>query len=214
MDHVTIYDEYDQPWLIWEDDEIYREACEAQADEVNSNPKVNGQWPKVTWPIRKLTGGRGWGWWSVFAAMEDVEHQLEQLMPNPGKHTLIERGKEYTPQELESLLQDFGGYLSLLHVMLGKNAGSAHALKQGYNASIQVGLANQEAKQGSVTAREGELLADNELLKQTKRMQIQSESIMEMLKGWVDAYENAWNTVSRMITVQMGEAAMSTNRHL
>lgn len=209
MKFIIVHDEYDQRWKIFEDDgAIYLEA-ERQFNELNQ--LVDN--PKIVWPIRFLTENRGWGWWTVWAAVDEVEKSLETFMPNPAKTLLIEE-REYTPTELQDLLQKLGSHLATLHSLLGKNYATAHALKEGFNGAVKVGIAQLEgSKTRTVKDKEGQLMAGNELLRQTKRMQIQSDSVAIMLKGWVDSYEIAWQTISRIITLKMGEASLQTGRH-
>lgn len=209
---VVIHDNYGYPWRVEEDNPLYQQAKTA----LQNAPKTvadGAEPPKVYWPLAKLVEGRGWGWWTVFHSMEEVEQELEKIMPHPAKVALIEE-REYTPTELQDILQMLGGHLALLHSLVGKNIGSVHALKEGYNAAIKVGLVDVETSETTVTGKEGQLLFGNELLRETKRRQIQSEAVLAMLKGWIDAYDIAWQTVSRVITLRMGEASLSTGRHL
>lgn len=202
---VIILDNYGYPWRVTEDLGIFEEAKKAVE-------LAKGE--KVYWPLQKLTEGRGWGWWTVFHSMEEVETQLDKLMPNPGKVALIDDTREYTPTELQDLLQMLGSHLATLHALVGKNMGSAHALKEGFNWAVKVGLNDLETTETTVSGREGQLMANNELLRQTKRQQIQSESVLAMLKGWIDSYDMAWQTVSRIITLRLGEVSLMTGRHL
>lgn len=208
MELILVYDEYDQRWQIFEDDLLYEKVksdWDLEVAKGNENPKL-------VYPIKYLTEHRGWGWWTVWAALDQIELSLEQHMPNPSKIALIEE-REYTPTELQDLLQKLGGHLATLHTLLGKNYATAHSLKEGFKGAIRVGMVDMETKETTIAGKEAELMAHSELLRQTKRIEIQSEASISLLKGWVDAYETAWQTISRIITLRMGEASLSTGRH-
>lgn len=154
-----------------------------------------------------------WGWWTVFKRLDEFELDLEKLVPNPGKQRLIDLDHEYTPAELRELLQRFGSYLASLHNLEGKIEGQCHALREGFKNGIAIAVANSESKTSTITGKEAEVLASNELFKQTKRMQIDHEATLLVIKGWRQAYEQAWATVSRIISLNLGEVQLQTGRH-
>lgn len=202
--YVIIYDEYQQPWIVQEDDELYEEANKAVE---KSSPE------KVYWPLSKIVQNRGWGWWSVFHSMDEFEEELEKEVPNPSKTRQIDINKEYTPTELRDLLQHFGSYLSTLHRIEARVEAQAHALKSGFNTAMAVAAARSQSKSTTVSAREAEVLVGNELLKQTRRMQIDQEAMHILIKGWVASYEAAYTAISRIISIELGEVALQTGRH-
>lgn len=201
---LTIWDEYGTPWNIDNGDSIFAEAENA----IKAN---NGE--KVIWPISKLVQGRGWGWWSVYKRIADFEQELTKLMPNPGNYRLIDLDKTYTTAELRDMLQRFGSYLSTLHHMEGLVESRCHALKEGLKTGLQVAMSQHEAKASSVAEKEGQVMFGSETLKQARRMQIDEEACLAIVKGWRQSYDQAWNTVSRLITLEIGEASLATGRH-
>lgn len=200
---VFIYDEYATRWRITNDEPLWAEASKA-----TSKTKA-----KVVWPIAKLVEGRGWGWWSVYKRLDSFEKELENLVPHPGKQRLIDVNKTYTTVELRNMLQAFGSYLSTLHHMEGMIEGQCHALKEGFKTGLQVAVSEHESKNSTVSGKEGEVISKNDLLKQTRRMQIDQEACLAVVKGWRESYEQAWATVSRLITLELGEAELATGRH-
>jgi len=153
----------------------------------------------------------GWGWWTVFNKIDEFEKELSRLVPNPDH--ILNTNKEYTPNELRDLLQRFGSYLSTLHNLEGKMEAQSHAVKEGYKAGMSVAVAKSESKATSVSGKENEVLANNEIFKDAKRMQIDYECQLLLLKGWRQAYEQGWATVSRLITITIGEANLQTSRY-
>lgn len=201
---VDIHDEYNQPWRIFEDDALWPEAKKAN-DDAKGAP--------VVWLLNKIAAGRGYGWWSTFKKLDDVELDLERLMPNPGKVRLLDLEVEYSPYELRELLQRFGSYLATLHHMESLIEAQGHALKEGFNNGMKVAMAQTTSKETTVTGKESEILASNEVFKHTKRMQIDHEATLLLVKGWRQSYEQAWSTVSRLMSLVIGEAQLQTNRY-
>lgn len=199
---IHIRDEYGQSWLLDEYDVVYEEARLAKE-------MANGN--EVVWHLQKILQNRGWGWWTVWANMEQVVEQLTQQIPDPNKVLLMEPGRDYALSELREKLQQFGGYLGFLNSLAGRIRGEENALNKGYKGAILVGTS--EMKAGTETAKEAHLLESSELLRQTKRLQINSESVLLMVEGWIKSYEKLWETTSRLITVQQIEAGITTNRH-
>lgn len=203
-DHVIIFDEYSTPWRITEEDLQWEEA-KAAVEEANG--------ARVVWPIAKLVQGRGWGWWSVYKRLSDFEDELSALVPNPAKQRLIDVKDSYTTTQLRDMLQHFGSYLSTLHNMEGLVEARCHALKEGLKTGLQVAVSQSESKASSVTAREGEIMSTSEVFKMTRKMQIEEEACLLLVTGWRKSYEAGWNTISRLITQEMGEASLATTRH-
>lgn len=204
MNSVIVYDEYSQPWKVLEDDILYSEALAAQEKSKNQ---------RIIWPLKKITEYRGWGWWTVFKDIDEIEIDLEKLMVHPGKERLIEIGKEYNPTELRDMLQTFGSNVSTLHVIEGKISGHCHGLREGFKTGMAIAIARLDSKAATITAKENEILDKQELFRDTKKLQIKNEACLELVQGWRKAYENAWSTVSRIISLEIGEASLQTGRH-
>lgn len=206
MAHVIVYDEYNQPWKIEEDDKFYQEAVTSTK---TSYPDI------VVWPLSKIVSGRGYGWWTTFRKIDEFEADLEKMVPHPVKQRLIDIDKEYTPTELSDLLQKFGSYLAILHHTEGVVEAQCHALKEGFKTGLSVATAKYESKSKTtaVTAKEAEVLAGNELLKQTRRLQIDNEACLIIVKSWRQSYEQAFATASRLVTLMLGEAQLQTSRY-
>lgn len=205
MESVIIYDHYNQPWKIQEGDPLYAEAKAA----VDNSPNDM----KIYWPLDKLAMHRGWGWWTVFKNLDSFEQELRGMMDDPYSTRLYDWNKEYTPVELRDLLQKFGSHLATLHRLEGRITAQCVALKQGYQTGIKVALTRTDSRETTVSGREAEILANNDLFSNTKKIEIDNEALLEMIKGWRNAYQIAWETVSRIITLSGQEVAIQTSRH-
>lgn len=202
-DSIVVYDQYQQAWRVTPDDPLYSEAKAAS---------VNGE--KVFFPLGKIVQGRGWGWWSVFKHLDDLEEDLAKQIPNPGKVRLIELDREYLPSELRDLLQRFGSYLANLNHIEAMVEAQNHALKEGLKTAMSVAMAKSESTAKTVSGVEADVMASNELLRDTRKMQIDHEATLILIRGWRTAYEQAHQTVSRLITLAIGEVQLQTNRTL
>lgn len=197
MDSVIIYDEYEQPWRIWEDD---RQWLEAKQNTDESEGRVH-------WPMIKLMEGRGYGWWTAFKRIADQEKELEQMgIPDPGKYRLIQADHQYSPEELRKLLQTFGGYLANLYAVENKLLAQKSALEKALKTGLQVATQQIEEKKTTVKDKEAAVLSSNELLLNTRRLEIDTGSAYDLVSGWRKAYESAYNAASRLITLMIGEA--------
>lgn len=148
----------------------------------------------------------------TFKKLDEVEAELEIQCPNPRKVRLIEIHKEYNPTEIQDMLQAFGSHIAYLTAFVATLEAQTHALKETYKAGIQVAVSKIDPKL-SLTAREGEVLATQDIFNSTKKLQIVNESALIMAKGWLEAYEAAYTTVSRMVTLLVGEQTLQTGRH-
>ena len=154
---------------------------------------------------------QGWGWWTVYTRIQDFETELETIVPNPRSYRLLAIGEEYTIEQLGALLQNYGSYLSTLHSYKGIIKGQTHGLKQSFSEGLKVAMA-QLGGGGTNASKEGQVMAENETLGLAKKMQIEQEAVFEVVDGWIDSYQIAWDTISRLITIHMGEVALQTNR--
>jgi len=199
---ILIYDPWGQGWKIQPDDDIWIEAKLAV-------DTASGE--KVVWPLEKLVAGRGWGWWTVFKDIDAIEIELEREMLNPAKARLIEHNREYTPVELRGLLQLFGSNLAILHAIQAKTDAQGYALDESFKVGMKIAI--KEIPGGdTIASKEGTILQQNALFKQTKRMAINHESVLITIKGWVKAYEAAYTAVSRMLSMDLGEMEMTSVR--
>jgi len=201
MSFVTVYDQFSQAWKVTENDPLYPEALQEAS-----------KGDKIYWPLKKIVESRGWGWWAIFKHLDELEADLEKQMPNPGKVRLIELDKEYLPTELRDLLQRFGSYLANLYHIEAMVEAQGHALREGFKTGLTVAIAQSGSTANTVTAKEAEVLANNELLRDTRKMQIDHEATLILIKGWRTSYEQAHQTVSRLITLAIGEVQLQTNR--
>lgn len=214
MEFVVVYDEFGIGHRLKPEDAQFPEARAAYDALGTSQPEgSNGNTPRVVWPLAKIVKSRGFGWWSVYESLHEYENDLKQQIPHPGEYRLLKLEGEYTPTELSDMLQHFGSYLATLHYLEGMLEAQCHALKEVFKTALQVSMASGESEAKTVAAREGEAIASNELLRETRRNQIEMEAKLLLLKGWREAYDIAWSTTSRIITLRGGELALQTGRH-
>lgn len=201
---VYIEDQYGQNWRIEDNDPLWQEAKTA----VDTAPDG-----KVMWSLEKLSKNKGYGWWTTFKKLDEIEADLEKIMPNPGKGLLIDINHEYTPLELRDLLQRFGAFLSTLNHTEGLIEAQCHTLKEGFKTGLSVAMSTRESKETSISGREAEVLASSDLLKTNRRMQIDNEATLLLIQGWRKAYEAAYQTASRLVTLFIGESQMTSDRY-
>lgn len=157
---------------------------------------------------------QGWGWWTVYEKLDDYERTtLRAICPSPGATPLLDIGREYTATELADLLQHFGSYLASIHYQEAMLGSKVHALKESYRTGMQVAMARQDTKSKSVGAAEGEILASNDQFSNLRKMQIEAEAALILVKGWIESYEAAYNTISRLITLHGVDVSLATGRH-
>lgn len=150
---------------------------------------------------------------SVFTGLEEFEKELEKEVPNPSRTRLISTTEEYSPTELSDMLQAFGSYVSTLTHMEALLEAQCHALKESYKTGISIAASRLESRTTTQSGREAEVLSGEELFRQTRRLQIDHESRLILIKGWRSSYDNAWATISRIISLRIGEASLQTGRH-
>ncbi len=163
----------------------------------------------------------GWGWWTVHNRINDWLRATGSHVPWPDEHIVpgYTELSELTPGELATLLQRYGGYLTFLRAERGLIEGRAYGLSESYDSAMSVmkGMAARILK-GTPTEAAKESWALNheefsEPLRIAKRNQIEHQAIIFTIKGMIDAYQGAWETVSRLITATGIEADLSTSRH-
>lgn len=144
--------------------------------------------------------------------VDDFEAGLEKLVVNPRKERILPIDREYTPVELRDMLQRFGSSLAILSSMEGKIESECHLLKEGLKTSTAITVVKEKPKTGSVSGDEAFVLEGSEALRHIRKLQIYNESVLLALKGWRRAYDDAYVSVSRMISIQIGELTLQTGR--
>lgn len=145
--------------------------------------------------------------YSVTSAQEKLDEfqkSLEMLVPNPSGYRLLDLNREYTPQELRDLLQKYGSYVATLCSLEGRLEAESVLVDKGFKTGLAVAITQLDPK-ATVSAREAEILATNDTFRDLKKLQIYNEAYMALLKGWKDAYTQAYTTVSRLISLLLGE---------
>jgi hypothetical protein len=74
-------------------------------------------------------------------------------------------------------------------------------------------VATTKVEASSVSGKEALVLADNETFREIRKMQIENEAILLCLKGWREAYEAAYTSISRIVSLEIGEVSLQTGRH-
>lgn len=147
----------------------------------------------------------------TYEKMDSIVKDLEKIAPNPITTRVIEYDKEYTPQELRDLLQRFGSFLSTIHPLEARIEAECYAIREALKTGMAICIANLDEK-GTVKDREAMVMASNEGLRKTRMLQIDNESSLIIVQGWRKAYESAYSTTSRLITLALGEAEFMSSR--
>jgi len=188
---IQIHDELGQIWDVDSQDDLW--------EEVRTLTKDGAQ--DAVLPISVIINKRGWGWWSCFKTQDDWIRQVG--IPVPGHDLLNDTSNLY------ELLQRFGGYVSFLEAQIGLISGRRNALKNAYEAGMAVRTASLD---GSEKSKEAQVLADSETMRQARRMYIEADMIHETAKGMCASYQRAWETASRLITLQGIESSTMPRR--
>jgi hypothetical protein len=165
----------------------------------------------IVLPLSIIAVRRGWGWWTVF---QDSTEWVQNLgVPEPNLETLPQRD-DITTGELSELLQKFGAYLTYLETLMGQITSRRSTLKEGYDVAMMIATSKlQDSSKLTEKTKEATILQVNETLRQTKRLFIEEDAKLCIIKGLRDAYRISWDTVSRMITIKSLEAQITTGRH-
>jgi len=197
MIEATIQDEFGNTWTIKPEDALWPEVCK-QIEE------------HVAFPVISLATIRkhlGWGWWT---ALEAQRAWLEGCgVPIPTLSTLSLQNDAVS---LSEALTRFGGYLTYLSAKIGELEGQQKAYQEGYSVAVMVGTKDLPEKLAE-KAKEAKVVAASETLRETKRRQIETEAIILAAKGLRDAYQNAWDTASRLVTLFVAESGLASSRH-
>lgn len=140
----------------------------------------------------------------------DFEHNLNEYVPNPTNRRILQGDVEYSTDELQSMLQEFGSYISNLSALEGKMLAQENILKKGYKQTLQVALGGYESRATSVSGKESEFLASEQGIRFRKIAGdiIQQESCLMLVQGWLKAYKEAYIAVSRVVTLVTSEQEM------
>ena len=155
-----------------------------------------------------------WGWWSVYDKQREWLDDVLRHIPWPDEKALppIDQMTNVTASKL---LQEFGGYLAYLNANQGLLIGRSHALKEVFEASMAATKGRLSGDYKTEAAKEQAALNDpdvGEALREAKRRHIEIEACILSQKGMIAAYERLWETVSRQITLSIGEARLATDR--
>lgn len=157
----------------------------------------------------------GWGWWTVYAKQKEWLDVATEAVPFPGPDS-IPHADSPLPV-LADALQRAGGALAYLNANQGLLKGRAYALKEVFEASMSAakGRLPHDKTLTTETAREGAVYNDpdvGERLRDTRKRLIEIQTCIHSQDGLIKAYEHVWATISRLMTAQLGEAEMTTNR--
>lgn len=144
---------------------------------------------------------------------EEFEKKLKEICPCPGETRLLELNKEYTNPELRDLLQRYGSYLASLRYNQAKLEAECNMLKKALKTGMSVAMMESKPEGNSLTEKEASILSSNEALKYGRKMEIKNEYYLDIINGWVDAYNDAYTAVSRIVSLQLADANLATERH-
>lgn len=198
---ILIRDEYGQNWKCLEGDPLWEQVKTMHEQGIDP----------IVLPLSIIAVRRGWGWWTVF---QDSTEWVQNLgVPEPNLETLPQRD-DITTGELSELLQKFGAYLTYLETLMGQITSRRSTLKEGYDVAMMIATSKlQDSSKLTEKTKEATILQVNETLRQTKRLFIEEDAKLCIIKGLRDAYRISWDTVSRMITIKSLEAQITTGRH-
>lgn len=137
--------------------------------------------------------------------LDEFQKSLEMLVPNPSAYRLLDLNREYTPQELRDLLQKYGSYVATLCSLEGRLEAEYVLVDKGLKTGLAVAVSQLDSKTSTVSGREAEIYASNEMFRDLKKLQIYNEAYSSLLKGWKDAYLQGYSTVSRLVSLLLGE---------
>jgi hypothetical protein len=159
----------------------------------------------------------GWGWWTAMDEQKKWLRFLAQHVPFPAGPEVLPRIDDMAPLDLQRKLQEFGGYLVWLNAMYGVIEGKQKALLETYDVMLTAAkgkftdpkLYSTESAKAAAALNDGEVGA---ALRSTKRRLIEVEAVHAAHKRLIDAYEHGWNTISRQMSMTIGEMGLATHR--
>lgn len=145
------------------------------------------------------------------AFLLDFERRLAEYVPNPNNNRLVSGEVEYSPDELQQLLQTFSGYVASLSGLLGRMEAEDNILKKGYKNTLRIAVAGFQSTATSVSGKESDFLASDAGAPYRKVSGdiIKQESCLMLTRGWLKAYESAYTGISRVVSVMESEANVS-----
>lgn len=157
-----------------------------------------------------------WGWWTALDEQKKWLRFLAQHVPFPQAPALPSID-EMAPIDLQRKLQEFGGHLIWLNAMYGIIEGRQKALLETYDAMMTAakGKYTDPKIYSSEAAKAAAALGDPDTgpaLRTTKRRLIEAEAIYSAHKRLIDAYEHGWATISRQMSMTIGEMGLATHR--
>lgn len=189
--HIIIKDELGGEWNVEPQDELWDVVFAL----------TEGGKKQAILPLSQVVSTQGWGWWSCFMTQDEWLKAIEIPVPD---HKLLDElaGKE--AQDLTTFLERFGGYVAFLEVQVGILAGKRNALKNAYDGAVMrhTGMIDEKM---SEKAKEAQVLAENETIRQTKRLYIETDMLYETAKGMCEGYVKAYEAVSRVVSVRLAE---------
>lgn len=145
--------------------------------------------------------------------LDNFKDQLEKLVPNPGANRLLDLNREYTPDELRSLLQQFGSYISSLAAVVGQIEAEHLIVSEGLKTGMEIAMEQMELKGTTITQRKAELMANDSRFADLRKLEIMNEAMLALVRGWLKSYESAYASVSRIITLFIGETTVQSGRY-
>lgn len=191
-DRIIIFDQYRNEWIVDKDDKLWTEVLvQYMAGEV-----------PIILPLSYIVENRGWGWWTAFekqiAWISEAGVSMEAK-----KEILI--GLYETPMDvIGNYLSEFGSFYGYLEAQVGVLLGRYTALEEGYDSGLNVAMAKISEKT-TQKEKEGMVLTNNTLLRQTRYQMIEAKVLLETARKHRDAYKVLWETVSRIISIKLGE---------
>ena len=134
--------------------------------------------------------------------------ELGKYVPDPSDKRLLDPDADYSPMQLQQFLQTFGAYISNLAALKRRMEAELLIQKRSAKATKMVTMARHRSGIGSVGQQEGEILASEHgtrILEDELNL-IKQESCLTFLKGWLEAYEQAYASASRVVEVLKAES--------
>lgn len=197
---LIVRDEYNRDWKVLPGDPLWEQVKTMHEQGIDP----------IVLPLALIAARRGWGWWTVF---QDSTEWVQNLgVPEPNLETLPQ-GDNISTGELSELLQKFGAYLTYLETLMGQITSRRSTLKESYDAAMMVATSKlPDGSKLTEKTKEATILQTNETLRQTKRLFIEEDAKLCIIKGLRDAYKICWDTTSRQITLRALEAQITTGR--
>lgn len=182
--------------------------------------KKTAEEPKAEGQCEHNPDPQGWGWWTAHERQNDYLRSISAHVPWPNEKIIPGHTEmaDYPPMLLKELLERYGGYLTFLRAERGLWEGKVYALHETYDSALTAlkGQSLTELPKGATEAAKEAWALNHpdfsETLRQTKRLNIEWQGIVLTIKGLIDAYQGAWETVSRLVTAAGIEADLASNR--